>query len=267
MKRILLITTIFIQAFCVFAQKHDTSTVDCYYRLTFIKDTIDNISAEDIMILRLNKNKSIFFSENSYQLDSLLLSDKGDAIRMDILANGSGKYDKGVVSYSVLKDFSGKKLTFTDNVGGNHMKYEEIIPQFNWKLTNNRKKIGDYSCQKAICNFRGRTYEAWFTTEIPINNGPWKFHGLPGLIMEVYDTHNQYKFEFVFMDKKRANITLLPRDYISTTRDKYLKALKNYIKDPVGYISSSSGLKINLKGNARAKMKAKGIRYNPMELK
>lgn len=240
--------------------------MDCYYRLTFLKDTIDNISAEDIMILRQNKNRSIFFSENSYQLDSLLLSDKGDAIRMDILANGSGKYDKGVVSYTVLKEFTDKKLTFTDNVGGDQMKYEEELPQFNWKLTGQHKKIGNYSCQKAQCDFRGRTYEAWFTTEIPVNNGPWKFHGLPGLIMEVSDTRNQYKFEFVYMDNNVADIMLLPKDYTTTTREKYLKAFKNYTKDPVGYISSSSGMKITLKGNARGKMKSKGIRYNPMEL-
>lgn len=99
-----------------------------------------------------------------------------------------------------------------------------------------------------------------------MNNGPWKFNGLPGLIMEVYDTGKQYHFEFLYMERNKANISLLPRDYTKTTHEKYLKSLKNYIKDPVGYIAASSGMKISLTANAKAKMKAKGIRYNPMEL-
>ena len=172
------------------------------------------------MILRLNNSKSILFSENGYRSDSLPLSDKGDAIRTDILANGSEKYDKGAVSYSVLKDFSNKKLTFTDDAGGDQMKYEEVMPQFNWKSTNKRKQIGGYSCQKATCSFRSWTYEARFTTETPIDNGPWKFHGLPGPVMEVSDSRNQYKSEFAYMDKNQSYITSLSRDYTNTTREK-----------------------------------------------
>lgn len=195
MKKILILAVVVLQSLCVLAQKQDTSILDCYYRLTFQKDTIDNITAEDIMVLRLNRTKSIFFSESTYQLDSLMLSSQGNSIRMDILVNGSAKYDKGVVTYNVIKEQSNKTLTFADNVGGNHVLYQEPFPQFNWKLTNEKKKIMDHLCQKATCKFRGRTYIAWFTTEIPLNNGPWKFNGLPGLIMEVYDTGKQYHFE------------------------------------------------------------------------
>jgi len=45
--------------------------------------------------------------------------------------------------------------------------------------------ISDYNVTKAKVEFRGRKYEAWFSEEIPINAGPWKFFGLPGLILEV----------------------------------------------------------------------------------
>lgn len=61
---------------------------------------------------------------------------------------------------------------------------------WNWKIDKETKKIGQFTAQKATVNFRGRDYIAWFTSEIPVPFGPWKFKGLPGLILEVYDTDN-----------------------------------------------------------------------------
>lgn len=266
MKKIFLIVAILSASFCALAQKPSEMTMECFYRLTFQKDTIENITKEDVMVLRMNRSRSVFFSENSYRLDSLLLSEQGDAVRMDILANGAKKYDRGAVSYCVLKEFSDNSLTFTDNVGGDYLKYQEAMPRFDWKLTGEQKQVGGYACQKATCEFRGRNYEAWFTTEIPMNNGPWKFNGLPGLILEVYDTAWHYHFEFLSMSQSEAEIGLLTRDYTKTTREKFLKAQTNYIKNPVDYIAATSGMKISLSGNAKAKMKAKGVRYDLMEL-
>lgn len=47
--------------------------------------------------------------------------------------------------------------------------------------------ILDYKCIKATTRFRGRDYTAWVTKELPINDGPWKFYGLPGLILQIED--------------------------------------------------------------------------------
>ncbi|MEG1650143.1 MAG: GLPGLI family protein, partial [Rikenellaceae bacterium] len=47
----------------------------------------------------------------------------------------------------------------------------------------------------------GREYEAWFTTEIPISEGPWKFYGLPGLIAKLHDKQKHYSFELIGFQK------------------------------------------------------------------
>ena len=62
--------------------------------------------------------------------------------------------------------------------------------KINWSITNNTKKILTYNCQEAIGLFRGREYRAYFLRDIPISSGPFKFDGLPGLILEVKSTDN-----------------------------------------------------------------------------
>jgi len=63
-----------------------------------------------------------------------------------------------------------------------------------WELKNEKKEIGSFSATKAVTSFRGRKYTAWFTTDIPVDVGPWKFHGLPGLILEIYDEEKGVQF-------------------------------------------------------------------------
>lgn len=69
-----------------------------------------------------------------------------------------------------------------------------------WNITGNVKKIGGFNVKEAKTNFRGRNYTAWFTPDVPISVGPWKFHGLPGLILEVKD--NELGVQFLFSSLK-----------------------------------------------------------------
>jgi len=101
---------------------------------------------------------------------------------------------KGNIFY---KDFSRNELKIREIVWMQpYLTQEPGIPQIQWKMGSEQKKIGSFKCQKATTRFRGRNYTAWFTPEIPIPNGPWKLQGLPGLILEAYD--NQREIQFLF---------------------------------------------------------------------
>jgi GLPGLI family protein len=91
--------------------------------------------------------------------------------------------------------------------------YSETIPVQNWNIEDDTLTIAAYSCQKATCRFRGRDYIAWFASDIPINNGPWKFGGLPGLILKVYDKDNQYIFECIKIENFREKYPIKMYNY------------------------------------------------------
>jgi GLPGLI family protein len=75
-----------------------------------------------------------------------------------------------------------------------HWAYEESIPAQQWVLCNESRTINGYECHKATTTYMGRDYTAWFTLDIPLHEGPWKFYGLPGLIIEISDSRNHYLF-------------------------------------------------------------------------
>lgn len=85
-------------------------------------------------------------------------------------------------------------------------KYSESVPVQKWKILGDTITINSYLCQKATCYFRGRNYTAWFAMDIPISNGPWKFGGLPGLILKVYDNETLYTFECVKVENLKYEI-------------------------------------------------------------
>lgn len=142
--------------------------------------------------------------------NAVLLFNKNEAIyitRQDSLENGhiyemvKTKVDE---SYSIIQTkatnelglqyYQNKDSIYNRDLGFKYVK--DKLPEINWQFTSDIKKIGRFNCNKAIASFRGRKYTAWYTVEIPIPFGPWKLHGLPGLILEAYDTHKEVFFYF-----------------------------------------------------------------------
>ena len=108
-------------------------------------------------------------------------------------------------------------------------RYTEPWPSMQWTLGNEKQSICGYQCQKATCHWRGRDYEAWFTSAIPMKSGPWKFGGLPGLIMKIYDTKHLYTWEAVSVENGSFPIYQLEeRFFKDSDRKKVLKMQRDW---------------------------------------
>ena len=103
-------------------------------------------------------------------------------------------------------------------------RYTEPWPLMQWTLESEKQTICGYQCQRATCHWRGRDYVAWFTSAIPMKSGPWKFGGLPGLIMKIYDTKHLYMWEAVSVENGSFPIYQLEERFFKDSNHK--KVLK-----------------------------------------
>jgi len=128
-------------------------------------------------------------------------------------------------------DSNSKKIFFFDIIASNNFLVEDNYPDFNWNITSETKNIAGYPCIKATTSYRGRTWVAWFTPQIPISFGPWKLFGLPGLIVEAYDTDNKYTFKPIKIEFKKNDI--LKKDFATLMETKNTKPItyQQFLKD------------------------------------
>ncbi|MFV8328509.1 GLPGLI family protein [Flavobacterium sp. ZS1P14] len=171
--------------------------------------------SEKTFILHFDKSASIYKEEE--KLETPGQGQGGGGMRMMAsMAGGGGTFYKNVKdkSYTVDKEFMGKEFLVKDS-----------LPNLKWKMESETRVIGGYNCFKATAtravsktdfrNFRPRRDEAtaakvadatkktnfmdavempkevvitaWYTPEIPVNQGPEGYWGLPGLILEIND--------------------------------------------------------------------------------
>lgn len=86
----------------------------------------------------------------------------------------------------------------------------ENMPNYNWQLEPDTITIGNYLCNKARLEFRGRNYNFWYTTEVSTQFGPWKFFGLPGLIVKIESEDRTIRFQLIKLEYSNKNAITKP---------------------------------------------------------
>jgi GLPGLI family protein len=242
------------------------AVMEFFYDYLYLSDTT-NIESEhkDLMILQTGDGVSKFSSYRTMQVDSLVsVSTPGQ-----IVANPD-RYVGGE-TFAVYKNYPDNKFTNVDKISTDWFLYEEDIPVHEWNIDSDSvKEIAGYKCRRAECDFRGRKYIVWYSGEIPVAGGPWKFGGLPGLIMEAGDSKGHYRFTLSGINSNAArSITIPDVQYNRTTRDKYYSARHRFDIDPFGYMSSVSGVNVIMTtpgGNPdHEAMKPRTLKYDYIE--
>lgn len=234
--------TMFLFCFCAVsaAQEYvrlDSAILECTYNYREVDDTA-NLSdyKEDMVLLRIGKQASVSFNMKMFYSDSLCSTPGGVKMwgQMMMQSVRSRNYDamprpSTSLNEYVYKNYPCGKTTVTDIVGVSHIRYEEENLSQEWVVTDSLRQILGYMCQKAECDFRGRHYVAWFSTEIPVGDGPWKFGGLPGLILEVYDSNKYFCFTAVGIKQNCVQPVCFYdfHDYRKIKRDAFIKSRKN----------------------------------------
>jgi len=199
-----------------------------------MKDTVTGTKEKDeITVLRIGNNVSQFFSEIKYSTDSLVSTPEGSRLWGQRMIDAIGRGDIGnLPGRSSFKDYiyknhpHGKLTNYTsDGLMTTYQCVEDYETQ-KWDIKDSTKQVVGYSCQLASCTFRGREYFAWFTLDIPISDGPWKLNGLPGLILEAYDSADHYHFTAVGVSQtslKPVTLYNCSKKYEKATRIELLK--------------------------------------------
>ncbi|WP_410496091.1 GLPGLI family protein [Chryseobacterium sp. SN22] len=79
-------------------------------------------------------------------------------------------------------------------MGATDVYQARINNKLNWEILPDKSKVASFEVQKAKVTYGGRNLTAWFAVEVPIQDGPYIFHGLPGLIVTISDERNDYNF-------------------------------------------------------------------------
>ena len=214
----------------------DTAKYKCTYELKFLKDTIKMVYDDDLNVVQIGENFTKNYFYQTFYQDSM--TNDGQKINFNLIELSDAissqntaylkKHTLGFFSFYIYKDYRKEQMTVTDRISFHRFTYNDELKPQDWIIMEDTTTIWGYSCQKAICNFRGRDWEAWFTPDIPISEGPYKFYGLPGLIMKLEDTESHYSFIISDFQEVNEPIHIYIKNYFRTTdRLSFLKLKMN----------------------------------------
>ena len=204
------------------------------YEYKFIPDStnVDDVKTE-MMFLDTTKDGSKYYSYTVFNSDSIMKVDLEKQLAATGSINVKSDMRKGDVRYSVTKTYPDYKINLHRRLGMDAYNISDDR-KINWKISSEKEKIGEWNAQKAEADFAGRHWIAWFSTEIPIQDGPYKFRGLPGLIVKIEDKTGSHKMELKGIKNITGNvdINVFEVKEIAVNSKQFQKVLKEYENDP-----------------------------------
>ncbi|MPS74829.1 MAG: GLPGLI family protein [Chryseobacterium sp.] len=215
-----------------------------FYELSF-KPKKDSAKIDKVMAtLDIVKDKSIYQDFTITAQDSIIKMAVEEMQRTKAWKDLSKTIKMPKFAFKIYKMYPDMKEQYVDRISKNLFAYEETI-KFDWKILPDKEKIGEYNTQKATTEFGGRKWTAWFSTDIPFQDGPYKFYGLPGLIVKIEDEGKNYSWllsgnktvknwkEFSYVEELQAQSGMISNDKKIIPKDKFDKAYATYKQDPM----------------------------------
>ena len=216
-----------------------------FYDYKFIPDSTDKANVlKEIMLLDIDKSGSKYYGQEKFIADSTSQADLERQLKLSPNSISISRNDKpGMITYKVTKQYPDFKTHLFTKISSDSYKIEEDKKP-EWKILPDKQKIGEYNAQKATTKYGGREWTAWFSTDLPFQDGPYKFYGLPGLIVKIEDKTGSHSLTLVgnktiqTTTEKEMNLPQGVQLYgmggkdIEINKAQFKKAWKAYKSDP-----------------------------------
>ena len=202
------------------------------YDVVYKKDSTSNITTKENYILDIGTKETKYYTYDFFVADSLITNNIPFPKEMKLNTS------------DIIVHKNNNNEFFQYDLLENTVLQLQTNDTQKWNLSQEKKNVKNLSLQKAITTWGGRNWTAWFAEEIPFQEGPYKFHGLPGLIVEIYDNKKNYHFELVRSEKIKEEenqfIEMSEKMGIPITWEKYKTAKIKYYESPVNFIKNSA---------------------------
>ncbi|UCA58374.1 GLPGLI family protein [Chryseobacterium rhizoplanae] len=240
--------SVFLIALFAFANAQDNKETAnrFFYELTF-KPKKDSAKLDKLItILDITPKKSIYQDYTIPSQDSIIKLAVEEMEKSKTWKDISKLIRMPKFAYKIVKTYPEMKQQYIDRVSMNLFGYDDPV-KFTWNIQPEKQKIGEYNTQKATTEYGGRKWTAWFSSDIPFQDGPYKFYGLPGLIVKIEDDEKNYSWmlsgnkkienydELSYSDKINAKYGV-SNTVTPTTKEKFDKAYASFKQDPMAEI-------------------------------
>lgn len=181
------------------------------------------------MILDCEDGKrSVFRSERERTSDSLIA----------VTGLGNGRNIRLEDQFYIVKDYAENIMYKSIQNIYRDIFSIQITEKLEWEILSEKSKIENFEVQKAKVSYGGRNWTAWFTTEIPIQDGPYVFRGLPGLVIRISDNQNDYNFNLTEIKNGSEKIYYRNKG-LELNWEQFKKIASDYYSDPLARIKST----------------------------
>ena len=229
MKRILFTLILFFHCIYIYSQPTvlDTALMKLRYRYIYTRNSLMKERREALMILLIGDKWSLFYNKHNddFYYDknktdrskyvSTTIDEKGKVTRKRSADSPRliGPTEYIYLCKEYMEEIFVEKILFS---GLYYYTDKYLSPK--WEVFKDKKTIMGYMCQRAESSYFGRKWTAWFTTEIPVDSGPWKLTGLPGLILEASDEDGDFGFIAVSIEPPAEEDVISMKDSLMLTK-------------------------------------------------
>lgn len=236
------------------------------YKQTFITEKDTTVNG---MMLLMNENQSVFLDAKSRSFARMMgvrmrngggLGGARQAPTADIMKEMRENSPK--VKYTILKDYVKQENYYLTRAGMQMVKMKKKSSDFEWEIIDGDTTIVGYACKKAICNYNNDKFIAWYTETLPMSDGPYRFSGLPGLIVQIANSKQNNIFVLTGFEKKEIYYNKVNIDRAqNATVEKIIEMNANILET-----LKAQGANIKIEGLGAEELKRTRHNSNPIEL-